>query len=100
MKDVNHDYRIHSHSRRQEYTGRIQINLVPSTSLSRLGRIFFGAAEALRRPPQLGSPAGFARREFDGVPTSIIGVTLLPDGLLSCTGGNYQSPEANLPQQR
>ncbi|KAI8520374.1 hypothetical protein Bbelb_001280 [Branchiostoma belcheri] len=44
-----------------------RLTLEPSLAWS--GRVLFGAAEALPRPPQLGSPVDLARRESDQLPS-------------------------------
>ncbi|KAI8506958.1 hypothetical protein Bbelb_153970 [Branchiostoma belcheri] len=55
---------VHFKSARKRRLHHVPASRSLVSSLSRLGRVLFGAAGALPRPTQLGSPVGFARREF------------------------------------
>ncbi|KAI8490225.1 hypothetical protein Bbelb_319630 [Branchiostoma belcheri] len=72
------------------------------SSPSRSGWVLFGAAGALPRPTQLGLPVGFARGAANQLPVckTPTGITLLPGGLLSWTGGTIKCPEDSLSQPR
>ncbi|KAI8496261.1 carbohydrate binding [Branchiostoma belcheri] len=95
--------------------GRTVVGLVHNqtgslwSSLSWLRRVLFGAAGALPRPTQLGSPVACTTglrvklaqpRSTPDMQNSYTGVMLLPGGLLSWAGNNDKSPEDSLLRPR